>query len=256
MTSPAASYPSSLIKRGRATKAVVKARREALLARSLKTRGHGSCKNRREIRSLARSAASPVHPVVNPVASSSERVSESCDDFLGGRLESERRARLWRRHVSHSTMLFAIRPLANWTAAEVKRGMTGIAARPAAGFWAERADLFGGGPWAGEGGYLGARRCRLDAERSGRPGLGTAVRSGGGTGGSLLELSYRHHPCGEETKQNGDPVRDAARPVLPAPDAAPAGVEQLADAAWRDVKRVECPREFGRGRVNDHDDVI
>src|SRR6516225_5911220 len=42
--------------------------------RSLKTRGRGSCKNRRETRS-------PAHPAASPVASS-ERVSESYDDFL------------------------------------------------------------------------------------------------------------------------------------------------------------------------------
>jgi hypothetical protein len=139
-------------------------------------------------------------------------------------------------------MLFAIRPLANWTAAEAKRGVTGIAAWPTAGHWIERVDFLGGGQArAGEGG-----RCRLDQERGGRPGLGAD--------GGLLDLGNRHRLRGQEAGQDDDSVWDAAIAIAPASDASWADAEQPSNAC--DPECAECCAEFSRGRVNDHDDVI
>jgi hypothetical protein len=41
--------------------------------------------------------------------------------------------------------MVAIRPLGDWSAAEVKIGVIGIAIRPAASLFGEREDFFGGG---------------------------------------------------------------------------------------------------------------
>jgi hypothetical protein len=110
-------------------------------------------------------------------------------------------ARQW-RHVGHGAVMFAVGPLGNRTAAEVKIRVARIAARPAAGLWGERADFFGGSQaWVGEGGSLGARqgglfRRRLDEEGSGRPRFGAAVCPSRDTDGGLLDLGNRHRPRG------------------------------------------------------------
>jgi hypothetical protein len=175
----------------------------------------------------------------------------------GARAAIRRRARLQRRHVGHGAVMSAVRLLGNRTAAEVKIGVTRIAARPAAGLRGERADLFSGGQArAGEGGYLGARRRRLDAERGGRPSLGAAVDPGGDGDrdrGGLLDLGNRHCPSGQEASQDDDSAWDAAITVAPASDASWADAEQPSNAC--DAERAERA-EFGCGRVNDHDDVI
>ena len=106
-----------------------------------------------------------------------------------------------RRHVGHGAVMFAVGPLGNRTAAEVKIRVPRIAARPAAGLWGERADLFGGGQaWVGEGGCLGGRhgglfRRRRDEEGSGRLRFGAAVCPGGDSDGGLLDLGNRHRPA-------------------------------------------------------------
>ena len=106
-----------------------------------------------------------------------------------------------RCHVGHGAVMFAVGPLGNGTAAEVKIRMPRIAARPAANLWGERADLFGGSQaWVGVGGCLGARqgglfRRRRDEEGSGRPRFGAAVCPGGDRDGGLLDLGNRHRPA-------------------------------------------------------------
>ena len=90
-----------------------------------------------------------------------------------------------RCHVGHGAVMFAVGPLGNGTAAEVKIRMPRIAARPAANLWGERADLFGGSQaWVGVGGCLGGRhdglfRRRLVEEGSGRPRFGVVSGSDG-----------------------------------------------------------------------------
>ena len=158
-----------------------------------------------------------------------------------------------RRHVGHGAVMFAVGPLGNGTAAEVKIRMPRIAARPAASLWGERADLFGGSQaWVGEGGGLGARqgglfRRRLDEEGSGRPRFGAAVCPGGDRDGGLLDLGNRHRPRGQEAEHNADSAWDAAIAVLPTSDAPRADAEQLGDAVLCDAERAECLAEFGRG---------
>jgi len=71
-----------------------------------------------------------------------------------------------RCHVGHGAVMFAVGPLGNGTAAEVKIRMSRIAARPAANLWGERADLFGGSQASvGEGGCLGASQGGLFRRR-------------------------------------------------------------------------------------------
>src|SRR5262245_7106667 len=126
-----------------------------------------------------------------------------------------------RRHVGHGAVMFAVGPLGNRTATEVKIRVPRIAARPAANLWGERADLFGGGQaWVGEGGCLGARqgelfRRRLAEEGSGRPRFGAAVCPDGDRDGSLLDLGNRHRPGGQEAEHNTDAAWDAAIATLP-----------------------------------------
>src|SRR5262245_66078057 len=89
-----------------------------------------------------------------------------------------------RRHVGHGAVMFAVGPLGNRTAAEVKIRVSRIAARPAANLWGERQDLFSDSrAQVDEGGGLGARqgglfRRRRDEEGSGRPRFGAAVCPG------------------------------------------------------------------------------
>ena len=153
-----------------------------------------------------------------------------------------------RRHVGHGAVMFAVGPLGNRTAAEVKIRVPRIAARPAADLWGERADLFGGGQaWVGEGGCLGARhgglfRRRRDEEGSGRPRFGAAVCPGGDSDGGLLDLVNRHRARSQEAEHNVDAAGDAAIAVLPAPDAPRADAEQLGDAVLCDAERAECRR--------------
>jgi hypothetical protein len=191
---------------------------------------------------------------------------ESCATLeRGARAAIRRRARLQRRHVRHGAVMFAVGPLGNRTAAEVKIGVTRIAAWPATGLWGECANLFGGGQaWAGEGGCFDARRgglfrCRLDEEGGGRPRLGAAVCPGGDRDGGLLDLGNRHRPRGQEAEHNADPAWDAAVAVLPTSDAPRADAEQLGDALLCDAERAEGRAEFGCGhwrvtclRVNGH----
>jgi hypothetical protein len=49
-----------------------------------------------------------------------------------------------RRHVGHGAVMFAVGPLGNWIAAEVKIRVPRVATRPAAGPWGKREDLLGG----------------------------------------------------------------------------------------------------------------
>jgi hypothetical protein len=136
-----------------------------------------------------------------------------------------------RCHVGHGAVMFAVGPLGNRTAAEVKIRTPRIAARPAANLWGERADLFGGSQaWVREGGCLGARqgglfRRRLAEEGSGRPRFGAAVGPGGDSDGGLLDLGNRHRPRGEEAQHNADAAWDAAIAVLPTSDAPRADAE-------------------------------
>src|SRR5262245_37948580 len=107
-----------------------------------------------------------------------------------------------RRHVGQGAVMFAVGPLGNRTAAEVKIRVPRIAARPAADLWGERADLFGGAQaWVGEGGCLGACQGglfqrRRDEEGSGWPRFGAAVCPGGDRDGGGLHLGNRHRPRG------------------------------------------------------------
>ena len=93
-----------------------------------------------------------------------------------------------RRHVGHGAVMFAVGPLGNRTAAEVKIRVPRIAARPAANLWGERADLFGGSQaWVGVGGCLA--RAKADCSGTGSPRRGAGgpglalpfVRTGIGT---------------------------------------------------------------------------
>ena len=156
-----------------------------------------------------------------------------------------------RRGVCPNTMRFTIGPPGNRTAAEAK--INRIAARPAAGLWGERADLFGGAQArAGEGGSRGARqgvfRRRRDGEGSRRPGFGAAVCPDGDRDGGLLDFGNRHRSCGQEAEHNADATGNAATAVLPAPDAPRADVEQLSDVALCDAECAEGRAEFGCGR--------
>jgi hypothetical protein len=166
------------------------------------------------------------------------------------------------RHVGHGAVMFAVGPLGNRTAAEVKIGVTRIAAWPAAGLWGKRADLCGGGQaWAGELGVRqgGLFRRRLDAEGGGRAALGAAVCAGGDRDGGLLDLGNRYRPRGQQAEHNADPAGDAAIADLPASDASRADAEQLGDAVLGDAERTEGRTEFSCGhwrvaclRVNGH----
>src|SRR5262245_42124533 len=123
-----------------------------------------------------------------------------------------------RRHVGQSAMAFAVRPFGDWITTKVKIRVLRVAARPTAGFWGERADLFGGGQaWVGKGGRQGGLfQHRLDEERSGRLRFGAAVCPGGGGDGSLLDLGDRNCPGSQEANHNADAAGDAAIAMLPA----------------------------------------
>jgi hypothetical protein len=104
------------------------------------------------------------------------------------------------RRVGHGPVMLAVRAPDDRTAAKVKISAPGIAARPAAGRWTERADLFSDAwAWGGESGCLGGRhgglfQRRLDEEGRARPRFGAAIHPGGGSG--LLDLVNRHRPAG------------------------------------------------------------
>jgi hypothetical protein len=157
----------------------------------------------------------------------------------------------WR--VGYGAVCFAVGSLGNRTAAEVKIRVPRIAARPAENLWSERADLFGGGSWIGEGGCLGARqgglfRRRRDEVGSGRPGFSAAVCAHGDRDGSLLDLGNRHRPRSQKAEHNVDSAGDAAIAVLPTSDASRVDAEQFGDTVLCDVEHVERRAEFGRGR--------
>src|SRR5262249_21356590 len=103
--------------------------------------------------------------------------------------------------------MFAVGLLGNQAAAEVKIRLPRIAARPAADFWGERADLFGGGQAWRQGGLFWRR---LDAERSRWPRFGAAVCPGGDRDGDLLDLRNRHRSCSQKTKHDADSTWDTA----------------------------------------------
>ena len=130
-----------------------------------------------------------------------------------------------RRRVGHGAVVFAVGPLGNRTAAEVKIRAPRIAARPAAVTRSERDDFFGGGEtWVGEGGCLGGRRGRLfrrrrDEEGSGRPRFGAAVGSGGNSAGDRSTWPIVTQPASQEAEHKVDAAGDAAIAVSPAPDA-------------------------------------
>jgi hypothetical protein len=171
-------------------------------------------------------------------------------------------------------VMFAVGPLGNRMAAKVKIRMPRIAARPAAGLWGERADLFGGSQASigesgagdggvsdggvsdsgvGEGGYLGARqdgllRRRFADEGSERLRFGAAIWPDGDRDGGLLDLGNCHRSRSHEAEQNVDSPRDAAIATLPTSDAPRADAEQLGDTVLCDVEDVERRAEFGRGR--------
>ena len=132
-----------------------------------------------------------------------------------------------------------------------------VAVWPAAAFHGEREDLFGGRQaWVGAGGCLGAswRRgglffwLRRGAQGSGRLFFGAPVGPDGARDGSLLDLGNRDRSDGHEAAHKGDGAGDAARAILPAPDAPRADSEYPGGMAWREAKRAECRAEFSRGR--------
>ena len=157
-----------------------------------------------------------------------------------------------RRHVGHGAVMFAVGPLGNRTAAEVKIRVPRIAARPAANLWGERADLFGGGQaWVGESDCLGGRRGRLfrrrrDEEGSGRLKFGAAVCPGGDRDDGL-DLVNRHRAASQEADHKADAAGDAAIAVLPASDAPRADAEQPGNALLCDAERSDRRAEFGLG---------
>jgi hypothetical protein len=91
--------------------------------------------------------------------------------------------------------MVAVRLLDNWITAEVKIRVPGVAARPAAGLWSERANLFRSGQACiDEGGCLGTRQVRLFRRRITEKGseFDAAVCPGGD--GGLLDLGDRNRP--------------------------------------------------------------
>jgi hypothetical protein len=170
-------------------------------------------------------------------------IAMSTTDRTEGRTGGEPGSASRPRYIGHGAVLFAVGSPGDRIAAEVKIGVTRIAARPPAGVWDERADFFGdGGAWVGAGG------CRrwLDEEGGGRPGPAATVCPGGD--GGLLDLRNRHHARGEEAKHDADPIRNAAVAVLPTSDAPRADAEQLSGAVRCDAERAERRAEFGRVR--------
>jgi hypothetical protein len=161
-------------------------------------------------------------------------------------------------------VLVAIGSPGNWTAAESKIRVIGMAIRPAAGPFGERADLFGRGQAdtrrcglrrsffvsgpdrkVGWGGCLGAChggrfRRWFRKERSGGLRVGAAVCPGRRRGGGLLDLGQRHRPRGQEAEHNVDPAGDAAIAALPTSHASRANAEQLGDTVLRDAECAEC----------------
>ena len=124
----------------------------------------------------------------------------------------------WRRHVSHGAVVFTVRPLSNWIAAEAKIRAPRIATRPAAGPWGKRDDLFS------SCGCLGAhqdgrRRRRLGEKGRGRFRFGVAVCPGGDRDGGLFDLVNCNHPGGQKPEHNADATWDATVAMLPASDA-------------------------------------
>jgi hypothetical protein len=77
------------------------------------------------------------------------------------------------RHVGRGAVMLAVGPPGNRTAAKVKIRMPRIAARPAADFWDERNNFFGGGrPEIGEGSCLDlGLQCVDGTDGSARPRL-------------------------------------------------------------------------------------
>src|SRR5262249_50220232 len=157
-----------------------------------------------------------------------------------------------RRHVGHGAVMFAVGPLGNGTAAEVKIRVSRIAARPAANLWGERADLFGGGQaWVGEVGYLGARqgglfRRRLAEEGSGRPRFGAAVCPDRDRDGGLLDLGNRHRPRGQQAEYNADAAWDVVIARLPASDALRGDAEQPGNMVLCEAERAQHLAELAR----------
>jgi hypothetical protein len=108
------------------------------------------------------------------------------------------------RQVGHAVVIFAVRSLNGWLAAEMEITVPKVAEWPAAGLRAKRADLFddGGGQAGVDEGRLSwtARRDglffrrRRDAQRSERLSFGAAVGPSGD--GGLFDLSDRNRPSG------------------------------------------------------------
>jgi len=163
------------------------------------------------------------------------------------------------RQVSRGTMVWAVGRRDNCTAAEAKTWLPRDAERPMANFGSKRADLFDdadGRAWVGKGGCPGAPRRRgglfwrrRGGPRSGRLSFGAAAVGPGGSraGGGRFDLGDCDRFDGHEAAHKDDGARDAARAILPAPNAPRANSEYPGGVAWREAKRAECRAEFGRG---------
>ena len=155
-----------------------------------------------------------------------------------------------RRQIGQGAVVLAVGRRDNRSAAEMEITVPRVTERPAARPWRERAELFGSRQArVSEGGYLGARRGGLVRRRlGGRLVFGIAVGPDGARDGDLFDLFNRHRFHGHEAAHKGDGAGDAARAILPAPDAPRADSEYPGGMAWREAKRAECRAEFSRGR--------
>src|SRR6516225_6678267 len=157
-----------------------------------------------------------------------------------------------RRQIGHAAVLLTIRWGDNRTAAKMKIGVLGIAARPVAYPRRERGNLLTKGEFGADGGRRirengGRLRCRfgevgggfrrrLKKEGSGWLRFAAAVRP---RDRSLLNLLNRHRAVGQKPNQNANPAGNTALTVLPTPHAPRTNTKQLRNTLLREAESAE-----------------